>query len=195
MQFQQSKLFLLIKIHLHFLLFLSLPQNRLQSACTLLLTSITFRWTVNRSLVSWIVLFFFYYLSFSFQPTVSYLTSLDKYAILCIFAIVGQCIWHAIIGAIIFLSASQDQLTPSMWYTYFDRYVFITMISVFIIMHIVLIIWLYQVPFGHRKNMSKTDVEYQFLISNMIIEENSKAIGKNADRSSLFMRIPIWTKA
>ncbi|CAF4809293.1 unnamed protein product, partial [Rotaria socialis] len=29
-----------------------LPQNRLQTGATLLLTSITFRWTVNRSLVS-----------------------------------------------------------------------------------------------------------------------------------------------
>ena len=30
----------------------SLAANRIQIACTLLLTSITFRWTVNRSLVS-----------------------------------------------------------------------------------------------------------------------------------------------
>jgi hypothetical protein len=32
--------------------FSSLPQSRLQITCTLLLTSVTFRWVVNRSLVS-----------------------------------------------------------------------------------------------------------------------------------------------
>ena len=40
------------------------PQNRLQTTYTLLLTSISFKWVINRSL-----------------PTVSYLTSLDRYAI------------------------------------------------------------------------------------------------------------------
>ncbi|CAF4199370.1 unnamed protein product [Rotaria magnacalcarata] len=64
----------------------NLPQNRLQTGATLLLTSITFRWTVNRSL-----------------PTISYLTSLDKYAIISIFILVSLCIWHAIIGAIIYI--------------------------------------------------------------------------------------------
>ncbi|CAF1441289.1 unnamed protein product [Rotaria sordida] len=49
----------------------NLPQSRLQITSTLLLTSITFRWVVNRSL-----------------PTVSYLTTLDKYGIISIFILV-----------------------------------------------------------------------------------------------------------
>lgn len=55
--------------------------NRLSSTYTSLLTSISFRWVVNRSL-----------------PTVSYLTSLDKYAILCIFYICSLAVWHSIVG-------------------------------------------------------------------------------------------------
>ncbi len=142
-----------------------------------------------------VLYFFLLYLSFSFQPTVSYLTTLDKYGIMCIFALVIQCIWHAIIGAIIFLGTPEDKLTPSMWYTYFDRYVFIVMIIIFIIVHIALIIWLYLVPFKYRKTMSKKDVEYQLSMYNKKIERNSKVIEKIAEKSPPFMRIPIETKA
>jgi hypothetical protein len=41
--------------------FFSLPANRIQISSTLLLTSITFRWTVNRSLVSFIFQFILIY--------------------------------------------------------------------------------------------------------------------------------------
>jgi hypothetical protein len=58
-----------------------LPQARLQSLYTLLLTSVSFKWVINRSL-----------------PTVSYLTSLDKYAIVCIFYLSLQAIWFSIAG-------------------------------------------------------------------------------------------------
>lgn len=59
-----------------------LPQNRLQITCTVLLTSVSFKWVINRSL-----------------PTVSYLTSLDKYAITCIFYKCMLCVWHSLVGA------------------------------------------------------------------------------------------------
>lgn len=49
----------------------TLPQNRLQTTYTILLTSVSFKWVINRSL-----------------PTVSYLTSLDKYAITSIFYLI-----------------------------------------------------------------------------------------------------------
>ena len=58
------------------------PQSRLQTTYTLLLTSISFKWVINRSL-----------------PTVSYLTSLDKYAITCIVFISLLASWHSIAGA------------------------------------------------------------------------------------------------
>jgi len=59
------------------------PQSRLQTTYTILVGSISFKWVINRSL-----------------PPVSYLTSLDKYAILCIFYVCVLGCWHGIIGTI-----------------------------------------------------------------------------------------------
>lgn len=67
-----------------------LPQNRLQTSYTLLLTSVSFKWVINRYL-----------------PTVSYLTSLDKYAIACISYLCLCCVWHAVVGT--FWSNSEAQ--------------------------------------------------------------------------------------
>jgi len=119
---------------------------------------------------------------------------MDIYAIICIFSLVAQCIWHAIIGAIIFLTTPDNKLTPSMWYTYLDRYVFIAMIFFFVVLQIFLITWLYQVPLKHRKNMAKKDIEYQLSISNKKSDENGKAVGKNAVKTVPFSRIPIGTE-
>ncbi|CAF5028104.1 unnamed protein product, partial [Rotaria sp. Silwood1] len=78
--------------------------NRIQISCTLLLTSITFRWTMNRSL-----------------PTISYLTTMDKYAIMCIFHLVIHCIWHAIIGFLIFRNTSDAVVTSKTGLASLDR--------------------------------------------------------------------------
>ena len=59
----------------------TLPANRLQTTYTILVGSISFKWVINRSL-----------------PPVSYLTSLDKYAIVCIFYVCVLGCWHGIIG-------------------------------------------------------------------------------------------------
>ena len=57
------------------------PHFRLQSTYTLLLTSVSFKWVINREL-----------------PTLSYMTLLDKYSIACIFFLCSLCVWHALIG-------------------------------------------------------------------------------------------------
>ena len=59
-----------------------LPHNRFQTTLTLILTSVSFKWVINRSL-----------------PTVSYLTSLDKYSSVSIFYLFLICVWHAIVGS------------------------------------------------------------------------------------------------
>ena len=58
------------------------PQSRFQSTITLILTSVSFKWVINRSL-----------------PTVSYLTSLDKYSSVSIFFLFLVCVWHSIVGS------------------------------------------------------------------------------------------------
>jgi hypothetical protein len=60
-----------------------LPQSRLPSTATMLLTSVSFRWIVGRLL-----------------PTVSYLTSLDKYSLVSMMIITFQLFYHAIIAAV-----------------------------------------------------------------------------------------------
>ncbi|CAF4288381.1 unnamed protein product [Rotaria sp. Silwood2] len=122
--------------------------NRIQISCTLLLTSITFRWIVNRSL-----------------PTISYLTSMDKYAIMCIFILIILCIWHAMLGSLIYLSIPDLRVTQDMWLAYIDQWVFMSAISIFIVIHIVLLTWLYLVPLKHRRQMAKKDFEYRQSIS------------------------------
>ena len=58
-----------------------LPQSRLPSTATMLLSSVSFRWVVGKML-----------------PVVSYLTSLDKYTLISMMIITAQLIYHAIIA-------------------------------------------------------------------------------------------------
>ena len=60
----------------------SLPQNRLHTTATIFLTSVSFKWVINRSL-----------------PAVCYTTSLDLYSILSILYICLVFGWHSIVGA------------------------------------------------------------------------------------------------
>lgn len=57
------------------------PHFRIQTTCLLILSSINFRWIVTQRL-----------------PTVSYLTTLDLYAIGALVFLVLLCCWHACIG-------------------------------------------------------------------------------------------------
>jgi hypothetical protein len=59
-----------------------LPHFRIQTTCLLILSSVNFRWIVTQKL-----------------PTVSYLTTLDKYAIGALVFLALLCCWHGIIGA------------------------------------------------------------------------------------------------
>lgn len=60
------------------------PQNRLSGTFTLILTSISFKWVTNRSL-----------------PTISYMTSLDKYQIVSILFMCLECIWHSLANKVV----------------------------------------------------------------------------------------------
>jgi len=77
------KFFITVMIFATFSVKPSLPQNRLQLSFTLLLTAVTFKFVVNRCL-----------------PTISYLTSLDKYVLASMFLLCVICSWHAFISII-----------------------------------------------------------------------------------------------
>ena len=57
------------------------PHFRIQTICLLILSSVNFRWIVTQRL-----------------PTISYLTTLDLYAIGALVFLVSSCCWHAMIG-------------------------------------------------------------------------------------------------
>ncbi|CAF1489915.1 unnamed protein product [Rotaria sordida] len=151
-----------------------LTGNRIQISCTLLLTSITFRWVVNRSL-----------------PTISYLTSMDIYAILCIFILIILCIWHAIIGFLIFKNTSDSVVTSKMWFTSLDRYAFCISMSIFIGIHIIFLIWLIFVPLKHRKNMANKDIQYGLSIVEKKRNRKSKWSKEQRKKSSVYIPVPI----
>ncbi|CAF3824054.1 unnamed protein product [Adineta steineri] len=147
----------------------NLAANRLQICCTLLLTSITFRWTVNRSL-----------------PTISYLTTMDKYAIMCLFILVILSIWHAIIGGLIFYNTPDSRVTPASRFVHLDQYVLYLSIGIFILIHVILFIWLFCVPLKHRRQLKEKDIQYRRLIS-----EEGHLIKKKSQRKSDYIPISI----
>jgi len=118
--------------------------NRLQVSCTLLLTSVTFRWTINRSL-----------------PTVSYLTTLDKYGFLCILNLCIHSIWHGIISEIAWIRTPDYRVTGDMWIAVVDRAAFYGLIGCYILVHIAFISWIYFVPLKHRRQMKTNDQIYR----------------------------------
>jgi hypothetical protein len=90
---------------------------------------------------------------------------MDKYAIFCMITLIILCFWHAAMGIIIFELTPDFRVTSKMWFSYIDRCVFIMFISLFVLIHIVLLLWLYFVPLKYRRNMEKQDSEYRKLIS------------------------------
>ncbi|CAF1123039.1 unnamed protein product [Adineta ricciae] len=136
--------------------------NRLQVSCTLLLTSITFRWTVNRSL-----------------PTVSYLTSLDKYAIICISNLVLHSFWHAIISLLAWTRTPDYRVTSDMSLAYLDHGAFYVLIGLFIFLHVFIVTWFFCVPMRHRKKMEEKDVTYRALVTEMFNKKNNLSSKQN----------------
>ena len=95
-----------------------LPQSRLPSTATMLLTSVSFRWVVGRLL-----------------PTVSYLTSLDKYSLASMMIITFQLFYHAIIAAIYHL------FNDSFIYAV-DKIAFITFLGMIILKQLIFYRWI-----------------------------------------------------
>jgi hypothetical protein len=113
-------------------------QSRIQTTCTLLLTSITFKWITNRSL-----------------PTVSYMTSLDKYSLSCLLILCALCIWHSLIS--VFLDIEQKCNFP---YSYYDHIAFVVFLTVFILIHVVLFCWLFHIPYEKRRILNKQEMDH-----------------------------------
>ncbi|UJR20951.1 hypothetical protein I4U23_024059 [Adineta vaga] len=132
------------------------PSNshgRLQITCTLLLTSVTFRWVVNKSL-----------------PTISYLTALDVYAIASIVALCVINVFHGVVSYIyynqIYLASyltpvATNALHLSLYPEYslcrLDRYGFYVLSFIFCLYQILILLWTFWTPFKRRQAMQRKD--------------------------------------
>jgi len=89
---------------------------------------------------------------------------MDRYAIMSIFILVILAIWHAIIGVMIFYYTSNSAIKPTIWLVDLDRYVFFAAISIYIIINVAFLIWLFRVPLKYRREFKQKDIQYRQLI-------------------------------
>ena len=138
----------------------SLPHFRIQTTCLLILSSINFRWIVTQKL-----------------PTVSYLTTLDKYAIVALIFLVSLCAWHAVIGSVLFSSIDREYVKS------IDKYALFFIVTLYFFFHVTYIgYFLFQ--FRRYSNVGKdTNEESKHSeevknITKTMVELTSKAQGR-----------------
>ncbi|CAF1237225.1 unnamed protein product [Rotaria sordida] len=148
------------------------PSNahgRLQITCTLLLTSVTFRWVVNKSL-----------------PTISYLTALDVYAIASIVALCIINVFHGVVSYLyynqIYLTSyltpnNTQQLQLSLYPEYFicriDRYGFFILSIIFCLYQILILLWTFWTPYKRRRLIRQKDERRRTELMNKIVNGES----------------------
>lgn len=111
-----------------------IPQSRLPSTATMLLTSVSFRWIVGRLL-----------------PTVSYLTSLDKYSLISMMLITFMLFYHAIIAAVY-------HFFPEELVYRIDKLVFIIFLGLIILKQAIFYQWILMRNEA-REKLTKTPIE------------------------------------
>lgn len=111
-----------------FVVDIKFPQSRLPATCTLMLTSVSIRWTIGRSL-----------------PTVSYLTSLDKYSLASMFIITMELLYHGIMGAIF------PKLPEKEAYR-IDAFAFVFFCCLILSKQAIFMLWIYKVKHNREKS-------------------------------------------
>jgi hypothetical protein len=110
---------------------------------------------------------------------------------MCICILVIHAIWHGIIGALTFSYTPNYNVSPGVWLVTLDRSVFIVTASLFIIIHVLLVIWLRLVPLKHRNQMKEKDVEYRSLIAQKIKHAKVLSVQNLTKTSNENIRIPM----
>jgi predicted secreted protein len=85
-------------------------------------------------------------------------------------------VWYAIIGSLIFSYNWQSKPEPSNYWLWVDRYVFFSLGGLYIISHIILLIWFVIVPFGSRRQMRNKDLTYRKLLAGYTIQRQQSVI-------------------
>lgn len=85
-------------------------------------------------------------------------------------------VWYAIIGSLIFSYNWESKPEPSNRWLWIDRYVFFSFGALYILAHIILIIWFTIVPFGLRRQMRSKDIAYRQLLTGYIIQRQQSVL-------------------
>ncbi len=81
------------------------------------------------------------------------------------FVLVTVGIWHSIVATLIFNLNNFDKITPTSYWVWVDRYVLIALGSIFIIAHVLFIVWHFRVPLRKRHELQRKDNEYRKLVA------------------------------
>lgn len=109
---------------------------------------------------------------------------MDQYAIMCLFILVILSIWHAFIGGLIFVNTPDFRITPDTWYVQLDRYVLYLSVTIYLLIHVILFLWLYFVPLKHQRTLKEKDLRYRQMLS--LSKTNS-----SHNHHRLFLSVPI----
>lgn len=102
------------------------------------------------------------------------MTTLDKYAIISIIVLVILCIWHAIIGTILFVDARLSTINTNDYYVWVDRIVFFVLFGIYCVFHVAAIIWRYRVPLAYRYRMAEKDRECRNKIKLVVLDASNR---------------------
>ncbi|CAF3632253.1 unnamed protein product [Rotaria socialis] len=118
--------------------------GRVQISCTLLLTSITFRWLCDKAL-----------------PTISYLTAVDVYAIGSIFSLCLLNIYNGVIGYVYYYISTNTTNSATTVNVHsiiiIDRWALVVYTILFFVYQFGTLAWMYLVPWKERRNMFRMD--------------------------------------
>ena len=95
------------------------------------------------------------------------------YAIVSIFVLVVLCVWHSVIGTIVYIRNHYEALSSDSYWTWLDRIVFFALVGLYMIVHFAIGVWHYRVPIARRRHMKELDKRYRQIVDENISRDRS----------------------
>ena len=87
--------------------------------------------------------------------------------------LVAHSIWHGTISMITWTRTKNYRAAGNSWIADLDHGAFYVFIGIFVVIHLIAVIWLFLVPLKHRKQMKEKDRQYRARIQNKTITKTS----------------------
>jgi hypothetical protein len=85
------------------------------------------------------------------------------------FVLVTVGTWHAVVGTLIFNLNHFATITPTSYWLWVDRYMLTALGSIFLIAHVLFIVWHFRIPFHKRHELRRKDNEYRKLLAQKML--------------------------